>query len=149
LASLFDTNLWLALTFPKHQLRERALEYLVAATEDDPAAFCVATRNSWLRLATTPTLHRAYEFATITNRDALTLWEKWIAKPYVTFIEIDPPGAQSLALLLADLPTASPKRWMDAYLAAFAISGNLRFVTADKDFRQFESAGLDLHLLTT
>jgi len=36
---------------------------------------------------------------------------------------------------------------MDAYLAAFAISGKLRFVTSDKAFRQFEPQGLDLTLL--
>ncbi len=44
--------------------------------------------------------------------------------------------------------TVSPKLWMDAYLAAFAISGKLRFVTNDKAFRQFQAYGLDLHLLT-
>jgi hypothetical protein len=37
---------------------------------------------------------------------------------------------------------------MDAYLAAFAICGAMRLVTLDKDFQNFESRGLDLHLLT-
>ncbi len=40
---------------------------------------------------------------------------------------------------------ASPKVWMDAYLAAFAVAGNYQFVTNDKAFRQFE--GLDLVML--
>jgi len=36
---------------------------------------------------------------------------------------------------------------MDAYLAAFAISANLRFVTFDAGFEQFVALGLDLVLL--
>lgn len=34
--------------------------------------------------------------------------------------------------------TASPKLWMDAYLAAFAHAGGYRLVTTDTAFRQFE-----------
>jgi predicted nucleic acid-binding protein len=49
---------------------------------------------------------------------------------------------------LAETETASPKLWMDAYLAAFAITGGLRLVTFDKDFRKFENQGLDWLLLT-
>jgi predicted nucleic acid-binding protein len=38
---------------------------------------------------------------------------------------------------------------MDAYLAAFAIrAGRLPFATLDADFRRFETADLDLRLLT-
>lgn len=46
---------------------------------------------------------------------------------------------------LALRETASPKLWMDAYLAAFAIAGRFRMVTTDAAFRQFR--GLDLLLL--
>jgi predicted nucleic acid-binding protein len=36
---------------------------------------------------------------------------------------------------------------MDAYLAAFAISGSFRMVTFDAAFTEFEAEGLDLVLL--
>ena len=36
---------------------------------------------------------------------------------------------------------ASPKLWMDAYLAAFAIESGQQLVTTDTGFRQFK--GLD------
>jgi hypothetical protein len=36
---------------------------------------------------------------------------------------------------------------MDAYLAAFAIAGGLRFVTLDGDFKRYEAQGLQLVLL--
>ena len=48
---------------------------------------------------------------------------------------------------LASCETASPKVWMDAYLAAFAIAGGLRLVSLDRDFRSFERDGLDFVLL--
>jgi predicted nucleic acid-binding protein len=41
--------------------------------------------------------------------------------------------------------TASPKLWMDAYLAAFALAGRYAMVTTDAAFRQFR--GLDLLIL--
>jgi hypothetical protein len=42
-------------------------------------------------------------------------------------------------------PTASPKLWMDAYLAAFARAAGYTLVTTDAAFRQFE--GVDILLL--
>ena len=44
---------------------------------------------------------------------------------------------------LAARDTASPKVWMDAYLAAFAMNARLRLVTLDQDFKAFEAQGLD------
>ncbi len=41
--------------------------------------------------------------------------------------------------------TASPKLWMDAYMAAFARASGYRLVTTDAAFAQFD--GLDLVLL--
>lgn len=35
---------------------------------------------------------------------------------------------------LADRSTASPRVWMDAYLAAFAIAARLTLLTFDRDF---------------
>jgi predicted nucleic acid-binding protein len=46
---------------------------------------------------------------------------------------------------LAAPSKASPKLWMDAYLAAFALSGAYQLVTTDKAFRQFK--GVDLLVL--
>ena len=39
------------------------------------------------------------------------------------------------------------KAWIDAYLAAFAISDGLQFVTADKDFNAYQRHGLALMLV--
>jgi len=57
------------------------------------------------------------------------------------------PGTVALWHRLAGRDTASPKLWMDAYLAAFAMGGALRMVTLDHDFKSFVAHGLDLVLL--
>jgi predicted nucleic acid-binding protein len=59
----------------------------------------------------------------------------------------EPPGTVALWHRLAARDTASPKVWMDAYLAAFAITGRLDFVTLDRDFQAYEPHGLKLRLL--
>jgi predicted nucleic acid-binding protein len=60
----------------------------------------------------------------------------------------DPESLDHIWRLLSATNQPSPKTWMDAYLAAFAISGSLRLVTLDRDFQKFVPHGLDLLLLT-
>ena len=84
--------------------------------------------------------------APLSNSEAITLLAGIHRDPAVSRTD-EPESARSLWLELANLPQPSPNYWMDAYLAAFAISGKLRFVTSDKAFRQFEPQGLDLTLL--
>ena len=105
-----------------------------------PAVFCRATQQSFLGLASTPTLLKAYGADGMTNRDALQ------ALPQVCVRE-EAPGVFALWRGLAVAETASPKVWMDAYLAAFAITGGLRLITLDGDFRRFVANGLGLDLV--
>jgi predicted nucleic acid-binding protein len=67
--------------------------------------------------------------------------------PNVRLIE-EEAGVRTLWHRLAAIPTASPKVWMDAYLAAFAIRHAVEFVTLDRDFKNFVKDGLKLQLLT-
>ena len=46
---------------------------------------------------------------------------------------------------LAARDTASPKLWMDAYLAAFAMASGCRMVTTDRAYAPFD--GLNLLVL--
>jgi toxin-antitoxin system PIN domain toxin len=143
---LFDSNCWLAIAHEYHGVHDAALRAINTATVEHPACFCRFTEQSVLRLLSTAAIQATYHSPPITNAGAIRLLNEWRAEPNVAFID-EPPGTRDLWLLLANRNTASQKLWMDAYLAAFAISGNFRFVTADKAFRQFESQGLDLQLL--
>jgi predicted nucleic acid-binding protein len=62
-------------------------------------------------------------------------------------IDSEPDGTRDLWHEFADLDSASPKVWMDACLAAFAVCGKLTLVTLDGDFAAHRDQGLDLRLL--
>lgn len=143
---LIDTNCWLAVALDRHESHSAAVEAIDGTTAEFPACFCRATEQSVVRLLSTSAIQAAYGTPLITNEDAARLLNEWQAQPNITCLD-EPVGTRDLWLLIASRDTASPKLWMDAYLAAFSISGQLRFVTNDKAFRQFEPHGLDLLLL--
>lgn len=143
---LCDTNVWIAAIFTTHPFHPPARRVLQAATPADPAILCRSTEQSFLRLASTPTLLKAYGAEGLTNRDALVALNALMALPQVHERE-EPPGLVILWHRLASRDTASPKVWMDAYLAAFTIAGGLRLVSLDHDFKSFAAQGLDLLLL--
>lgn len=145
-ASLFDTNLWLAAVFQSHPFHDQASSALRAATSRTPAVFCRSTQQSFLRLLTTPALQAAYGAESLTNSDAWVALDALLAMQQVQSRE-EPPGLNPLWRSLTERDSASPKIWMDAYLAAFAIAGGLRLATLDRDFKQFEKRGLALDLL--
>jgi len=147
-AALFDTNVWLAAIFPTHPFHAQAQQALQDASTTAPAVWCRATEQSFLRLATTPALLKAYGAQGMGNRDALQVLDALQALPQVGAME-EAPGMRALWRQLATRDTASPKVWMDAYLASFAIAGGLRMVTLDRDFNQFAPRGLNLLHLGT
>jgi hypothetical protein len=146
--SLVDSSVWLAAVFPQHPHHVRAQEELSIATPLAPAAFCRATQQHFLRLITTPQILRAYAVEAMTNRSAWKTFELLRAHSSIV-VHDEPPGTVALWHRLAAGDTASPKVWMAAYLAAFAISGGLSVVTLDRDFKRYETHGLALRLLVT
>ncbi len=141
---LCDSNVFLALSVEQHVHHSLAAAWFGALTAADTASFCRATRISFLRLLTQKI---AVDFVPLTNREAWGALDQLMADEATGF-EAEPHGLDLVWRQLADRDAASPKLWMDAYLAAFAITGGLRMVTLDKDFRNFESHGLDLLLLS-
>lgn len=99
-----------------------------------------------MRLVSTPTLLNAYGAEGVSNRDALVAMDALQALPQVCLRD-EPPATLALWRTFATRDTASPKVWMDTYLAAFAVAGGLRMVTLDGDFKNFVPQGLDLVLI--
>jgi len=141
---LCDSNLFLALAVEQHVHHRRAATWFGALNAADTALFCRSTRISFLRLLTQKI---AADFVPLTNREAWAVLDE-LMDDDATGFEAEPQGLDLVWRQVADVTTSSPKLWMDAYLAAFAITGGLRMVTLDKDFRNFESHGLDLLLLS-
>jgi uncharacterized protein len=146
-ASLFDSSVWLPAIFKRHQFHDIARQALRQATKAEPAIFCRATQQSVLRLTSTAGIARAYGEQALTNRDAWLTLDALQALPQVSWRD-EPPGVLAHWRSLATLNSASPKIWMDAYLAAFAIVGGLRLVTLDSDFKNYEAQGLKVSLLS-
>jgi uncharacterized protein len=146
LGTLFDTNIWIAIAFQKHPFHRAAQQNLEQATRANPAVFCRSTEQSFLRLVTSDRLLKFYDVQSLPNRAATLLLHKLQAMPQVR-AQDEPPGTTVMWHTIAALSTPSPKVWMDAYLAAFAISGDLRMLTIDKDFQNFLPHGLNLTLV--
>lgn len=78
----------------------------------------------------------------LTNRQAWQAYEALLSDDRIVFRGEEPAGLDVRWKQFAVRSTASPKLWMDAYLAAYALAGGHRLVTTDVAFRQFR--GLDL-----
>ena len=142
--TLCDTNLWLALVLSKHVHHSAARDWM--ATVEAPASvlFCRATQQAFLRLLTNTSVLSPYGNPPLTNREAWAAYEAFLADDRIAFSD-EPAGLEPLWKEFAVRGTASPKLWMDAYLAAFALAGRYSMVTMDAAFRQFR--GLDLLVL--
>lgn len=84
----------------------------------------------------------------MTNSRAVKNLSDFLDQPRIISHQNEPTGMRDLWLKIAAYETPSPKVWMDAYLAAFAISVKLTFTTLDRDFTAFKKHGLDLNLIT-
>lgn len=140
---LCDSNVFLAIAVGQHAHHALASAWFGALAEADTALFCRATRISFLRLLTQKI---APDYVPLTKREAWNALDQLMEDDAAGFAA-EPEGLDRVWRHLAEIDTPSPKVWMDAYLAAFAIAAGMRLVTLDKDFRNFEPAGLDLLLL--
>ena len=93
--SLFDTHVWLAAIFPTHPSHATAQQALQQTTPAQPAVWCRSTQQSFLRLAFTPALHKAYGAERMTNRNALVVLDALQALPQVALRD-ESPGVFSL-----------------------------------------------------
>jgi len=141
---LADSNVWLALVLSAHEHHIHVSTWLHGQTSGENVAFCRMTQLALLRLLTTRAVLSPYGNPPLTNEQALELYDGLLADPRVTFAP-EPAGLERHSQGLASVPSSSPKMWMDAYLAAFAIAGGHQLVTIDSAFTQFR--GLDLVLL--
>jgi predicted nucleic acid-binding protein len=76
----------------------------------------------------------------------LQVYEGFMSSAAVDYRE-EPGGISSLWPRLGGRASASPKLWMDAYLAAFAIAGGMTLVSMDHGFHAFKRNGLKLLLM--
>lgn len=142
---LVDANVWLALALSAHVHHAAAREWLAAIDSPASVQFCRQTQIAFLRLLTTQAVLAPYGNAPLTNAAAWRAYEALLADDRIALRTDEPAGLGTRWRTFSRGANASPKLWMDAYLAAFAVSDGYSLVTTDTAFSQF--AGLDLLLL--
>ena len=143
--NLCDSNIWLALALSKHVHHTKAKRWFEAVDQARSVAFCRQTQQTVLRLLTHAAVLAPYGNPPLSNREAWAVVEALMGDDRVVFVAQEPPGLDSRWTDFALGDAASPKLWMDAYLAAFAAAAGHRMVTTDAAFRQFD--GLELLVL--
>ncbi|CAN5856143.1 type II toxin-antitoxin system VapC family toxin [soil metagenome] len=142
---LVDSGVWVALSIEVHEFHHAATTWLSTVMDPASVRFCRATQQSFLRLITTAAVFSRYGLQPLTNDRAWSTYETLLADDRIVFQEREPWGLDSRWKEFTARGTASPKLWMDAYMAAFARASGYRLVTTDAAFAQFD--GLDLVLL--
>jgi uncharacterized protein len=143
---LADSNVWLSLAVVGHQFHSAADQWMKRRSRNEVVNFCRFTQQSFLRLITTKHVTLPYNLPPMSNVDAWQLYADWLRDDRFAFVA-EPKGIEANWRRFSDRTTPSPKIWMDTYLAAFAVTGNYRFVTTDSAFRQF--SGLNVVVLQT
>jgi len=141
-----DSNVWVAMALSKHVFHAAARAWLQGQSPAHPALFCRSTEQSFLRLLTTSAVLAPFGLPALTNKAAWAVYEGFLADERIAWTE-EPQGLKSTWKQLAAVRTPSPKLWMDAYLAAFALTGGHQLVTTDKAFKHFK--GLELLVLSS
>ena len=137
--TLADTNFWLALSLSRHLFHPAAQAWFKRQSAPGSVLFCRATQQSLLRLLTTDSVLRPYGIPPLTNAAAWSVHDQLLADRRIEWAgEPDPAALTSRWKALGATAAASPKLWMDAYLAAFAIESGQQLVTTDTGFRQFK-----------
>ena len=143
---LADSNFWLALALSKHSFHRAVRAWFIQRKPAEVVLFCRSTQQSLLRLLTTSAVLAPYGVPPLSNKAAWSVYEGFRSDKGVGWVA-EPRGLESHWKKLAGGSRASPKLWMDAYLAAFALAGEYQFVTTDKAFKQFKE--IDLIVLPT
>jgi uncharacterized protein len=140
---LCDSNIFVALTVHAHPAHDTSRGWLRTLMARDTLGFCRMSEMSFLRLLTQKI---AEGYKPVKNEEAVEKLDQWKS---LSFVEMcaEPEGMETDWLRLAGVAQTAPKRWLDAYLAVFAIHAGMRLVTLDGDFEKFKSEGLDVLIL--
>ncbi len=128
-----DVNVWLALAFNAH-IHHAAAKAWHGGLSNQCCFFCRLTQQGFLRLSTNP---KALPNQAVSLSQAWQMYDSILIDPRFAFAD-EPPGLEALWRAFTQGQSFSPKVWNDAYLAAFAMAGNLELVTFDKAMTQYQ-----------
>lgn len=129
-------------THPHHRA---VAEWFEIIGEREAVWFCRPTQQGLLRLLSVQAVMTPYGEPARTNNEAWAIYDALAADERIALQWREPEDLNERWRRFSSRPSASPKLWMDAYLAAFAAASNATLVTFDRAFRQFN--GLDVLIL--
>ena len=137
--SLCDINLLLAICYDRHEHHPAAREWL-ERQEENTIAICRITQLGLLRLLSN---------SSVMLENVCTLAQAWVVYDTTLSDErfeflAEPDGLEQFLRHYTSTGQVSPKRWQDAYLAAFARAAKLHLATFDRGFKNYEGFRLTL-----
>ena len=132
-----DLNVWLALSIRGHVHHQPAADWLNSVKRSAILSFTRPTQSGLLRLLTTEQVISAYQAKISSNDQAWRIVQDWLDLDYVE-MAVEAHGIDGLFKQFGSHAKPSPKLWMDAYLAAFAVRGGHQLVTFDAGFSQLK-----------
>ena len=138
--ALVDANVWLPVLVERHQHHAAATGWW---RDRQPATccWCRPIQQTVLRLLTNRSVMGD---DTLQPAAAWLVWEKLVLDERSAFLPIEPIGLAAAWRENIATRSATPKLWMDAFLAAWAQSSNLAFVTFDAGFKSYQLDNLQL-----
>ena len=137
---LLDVNAWLALSSTEHVHHRRARQYWME--EACPmVAFNSHTMLGLVRVSSTAPL---FGGKPLSPENAWEIYLEWLQDPAVTHLS-EQTNCRTYVNELVRQGVVTAGTWSDAYLAAFAMSRQMRLVSFDRDFFRYSSLEF-LHL---
>jgi toxin-antitoxin system PIN domain toxin len=143
MAALPDVNVLLAFVYDAHVHHTAALSWLNNIQQDAEVVLCRFSQLAILRLLNNPAVMGA---DAKNGAECWNTWDALLADARFHFAG-EPQELEDRLRSLTGAFVNQPKRWQDAYLAAFAIASDIEIVTFDAGFRSFP--GLRHRILAT
>ena len=129
---MVDSSVWLALAYKGHEFHGVTLNWFESLALGE-ALFCRLTHLALLRHLSTKSILGP---DTLSLQEAWSFFEKLRSNRRVGFAA-EPAGTEVLFRQFSSPPRPEPKVVTDAYLAAFAVCGQLTLVTFDRGFSRY------------
>ena len=123
-----DVNVWVALNFDRHAHHVAAKQWYEAMPASATLVFCRQTQLGLFRILTTSAVMGP---AVLTQAGCWLLYDRWVATGQVAWAD-EPHDLEVQLRALTGHTAASPKEWIDAYLAALVETAGIQLVTFDR-----------------
>lgn len=140
MSALVDANVWLPILVERHEHHGRARSWWDSVGPGE-ACWCRPIQQTILRLLCNRTIMEA---DVLMPEHAWRTWDQLVMDERTAFLPLEPADLDSQWRRNFRGRGVSTGLWMDSFLAAWAESDELAFVTFDSGFRNYQLSRLEL-----